>query len=478
MHKNLSRRRFAKSLGTGALVVGFESISGSWVTSVEAASGTQFDKLPQLDGQLLEDEITRAEYAQDYGQIVHEIPLAVLKPKSVEDISRMIQFARRHGIRIAARGQGHQPFGQAQVNAGVVIDMRSLQTVHSISSDRLKADAGIQWRGVVKAALTKGLTPPVLTNSLALTIGGTLSIGGIGPESYRYGAQVDNVFELEVVTGNGTVLTCSNAQNRDLFEAVLAGQGQCAIITKAVVRLAPAPTSVREYVLRYADLTTLINDAKILADDGRFDGVLAKLVPSPAGEWSYNLIATHNFTSPNKPDDAGMLAGLGFYPGSVKVTDCGYLEYVDSFPELVFDKSHPDIGLLTPGLSAADFLREMLPRLRNKDLGTTVMIRFFLWPRAPFTRPMFRIPNQEHIVYMAMLRTPTSDSAIVARMLAGNRTLFEQNRVRGGTIYPFGAVQLSRLDWQKHYGQHWSKLVNAKRRYDPDNVFASGPDIF
>jgi cytokinin dehydrogenase len=475
---NLSRRGFAKALGIGALVVGYESITGSWITSAEAASEPQFEKLPQLDGWLFLNDATRQEYAQDYGQIVHEKPIAVLKPRSVEDISRMIQFARSHGIRIAARGQGHLPFGQAQVRAGVVIDMRSLETVHAISSDRIEVDAGIQWRRVVRFALGNGLTPPVLTSFLGLTVGGTLSVGGISSATYRYGAQVDNVCELEVVTGEGTVLTCSETNNRDLFGAVLAGQGQCAIITKAVVRLIPAFTTIREYVLRYPDLMTLMQDARLLSNDGRFDGVVAWLIPSPGGEWAYFLISTRNFTPPDAPDDPRLLAGLGYFPGSEQVNDYGYLEYVDSIPTLVFNKSRPDLSLLTPDPGALEFISEMLPRLTNDELGTIDIIQLFFWPRGPFTRPLFRIPNQEHMVGLAMLRTPTTDSEVVARMVSGNRTLFEENRSIGGTHYPFSAIHLSRHDWQKHYGQHWNNLVQAKRRYDPENVFASGPDIF
>src|SRR5262249_54820976 len=157
-------------------VIGFNPISGSWITAAQAATAANFEELPPLDGTLHVDDATRAEYAQDYGQIIHERPLAVLKPGSVQDISRMVQFARPHGLRIAARGQGHLPFGQAQVGGGLVIDMRSLRTVHAIARDRLEADAGIEWRALVQAALTHGLTAPVLTNYLGLTVGGTLSI--------------------------------------------------------------------------------------------------------------------------------------------------------------------------------------------------------------------------------------------------------------------------------------------------------------
>src|SRR4030095_247652 len=111
----------------------------------------------------------------------------------------------------------------------VVIDMRSLRAVHSVSADRLDVDAGADWGAVVQAALSHGLTPPVLTAYLGLTVGGTLSIGGIGTTTFRHGAQVDHVRELQVVTGEGQVLTCSETRHRDLFEVALAGQGQCAI---------------------------------------------------------------------------------------------------------------------------------------------------------------------------------------------------------------------------------------------------------
>jgi cytokinin dehydrogenase len=75
-----------------------------------------------------------------------------------------------------------------------------------------------------------------------------------------------------------------------------------------------------------------------------------------------------------------------------------------------------------------------------------------------------------------MLRTPTTDPDLVARMLAGNRALFERNRELGGTLYPFSAVRMSSLEWQHHYGAVWPAL--AERRYDPDRVLASCPDLF
>lgn len=93
-------------------------------------------------------------------------------------------------------------------------------------------------------------------------------------------------------------------------------------------------------------------------------------------------------------------------------------------------------------------------------------------------RPLFRLQEDQLVCYTALLRSPTSDPEALARTLAGNRTLYEENRRAGGTLYPFAAVELIRQDWRRHYGAQWHELAKAKRRYDPDAVFASGPKLY
>ena len=79
---------------------------------------------------------------------------------------------------------------------------------------------------------------------MMLTVGGTLSVGGMGETSYRLGAQVDHVLELGIVTGAGEFVTCSAERNSELFRMVLAGVGQCGIIVRAQLRLTRAPKYV------------------------------------------------------------------------------------------------------------------------------------------------------------------------------------------------------------------------------------------
>lgn len=462
-----SRRNFATAIAAGSLLGGFS----------RAGAATPFANLPQLDGELSFDPAVRAEYANDYGRIIHEQPLAVLKPGSVRDIASIVSFARRFGLKIAARGRGHQPFGQAQVSGGIVIDMRSLQQVHTFTADSVEVDASTSWRTLLQATLSYGLAPPVLTKFLGLTVGGTLSIGGVGVTSLRHGAQVDQTLALQVVTGEGDVVVCSTHEHRDLFEAALAGQGQCAIITRATLRLERAPAQVREYLLHYPDLQTLIEDGTRVTQDGRFHGAVALLMPTN-GNWSYALTPIRHFTPPEAPDDATLLAGLRFVRGSEQIRDVGYYEYLDEMPPIDFTQSHADIGLLMPLSSTATFVGKSLPRFTPDDLGGVQGIRLFFWKRAAFARPLLRLPEEQFVCYAALLRSPTNDSQALARTLTGNRILYEDNRDGGGVLYPFAAVELTQEDWRRHYGAQWHDLAKAKRRYDPDAVLASGLQLY
>lgn len=479
--RELSRRDALKVLVGGALVVGFSTATGSWITEAQATPRRDFAKLPCLDGTLHLDEATRAAYADDFGHIVSEKPLAILKPGSAEDIARVVRFARRHRIRIVGRGQGHTTFGQSQARAGLVVDTSTLQEIHEISGDRVSVDAGIRWEPLLRATLERGLTPPVLTDYLGLSVGGTLSVGGVGGMTYEHGAQVDNVLELQIVTGEGKTVTCSEKRNRELFEAALAGQGQCAVITRATLRLIPAPTDARVFDLFYPDLAILTRDMAFLIDDGRFEFVTGWLLPNPAGGWAYMLESARFFSPPEEPDDAALLAGLGYLPGSEDVREQSYFEFANRLADLpnsdIWPLPHPWIDPIVPGSAVDEFVGGIEETLKPLADGDSFAVLMLPYKTERFTRPLFRAPDEEKVVQVDILRNAPDDPGVVEEIIAYNRTLYDQNRDLGGTNYPISAVRLTRRDWKRHYGPYWDGLVHAKRRYDPDNVLASGPDV-
>lgn len=481
MSTTTSRRTFLKSLIAGALVLGFDPASRTWVTTAQAAA---FDNLPALDGVLYTDQTSRAAAADDFGHIIQRQPLAVLLPGSTSDIVRMIQYARKHRLKIAGRGQGHSTYGQGQVAGGIVVDMRSLSTIHTISSDRAVVDGGVQWIDLLRATLAQGLTPPVLTDYIDLSIGGTISVGGVGGTSHRYGAQVDNVLELEVVTGEGKLETCSPTTNRDLFDSVLAGLGQFGIITRATVRLITAETHARVFMLFYHDLATFTSDQQRLVADERFNYVEGQVLPTADGGWFYMLEAASFYSPPTQPDQRSLLAGLRYERGSEQIEDKTYFEFVNRLaPTVAFLKSigvwslpHPWINLFLPGSETNRFVGETVATLTVADTGQGPVL-LYPFKTERFKQPFFRLPDQPTAFLLSLLRTAL-DPSQVQPMVAGNRALYERSRDRGGKQYPIGSTPFDQHDWKEHFRPRWGQFVSAKRRYDPDNVLTPGQSIF
>lgn len=148
--------------------------------------------------------------ANDFGNSHHYLPLAILYPKSVFDISATIKHIFEMGpatqVTVAARGHGHSLQGQAQAHQGVVINMESLQgrrktIVHTGKMPYADVSGGELWINILHETLKHGLAPKSWTDYLHLTVGGTLSNAGISGQAFRHGPQINNVYQLEVVTG-------------------------------------------------------------------------------------------------------------------------------------------------------------------------------------------------------------------------------------------------------------------------------------
>jgi FAD/FMN-containing dehydrogenase len=465
-------------------VVGFDPAQRTWITA--ASTAQPFDKLPALSGVLTLSPEALREAAEDFGHVVHHPPSAVLKPGSAEDIAHMVRFARKHGLKIGPRGTGHTMYGQSQVAGGIVIDMRSLAKILSVDTDRAVVEAGALWHTVVIETLRHGRTPPVVVDYLELTVGGTLSVGGVSGNAYRHGVQLDNVLELEVVTGEGQQLTCSLTQHRDLFEAALGGQGQCGIIVRATLKLIPAPKQARQFDLIYPDATTLIRDELRLSDDGRFESLLAIVVPGENGQWIHILRCVSFCQSFSELDNAKLMDGLNIVRGAEKITDLTYYDYLNRMePEMAelqrknqFEFPHTWCDLFLPASKIEPFFAEVLRDTPPADIPPFFPVLLYTFKRSRLTRPLFRTPSEETFVLLDVLRTATSLQANAAEMLPLNRHFFDRARELGGTLYAISAIPLSPEDWKQIYGPAWDAFAAAKRRYDPDKVLTPGPNIF
>ncbi|NTX17308.1 FAD-binding protein [Myxococcus sp. CA056] len=480
-----SRTVSRRTLLQGALVaVAFNPLSRSWASTLEAGSAP----LPPLDGELLMDTASRTAASEDFGHILHRTPWAVLVPGSVKDIVAMVRFARRQGLKIAAArglGESHSTFGQSQVAAGIVIDMSTLSTIHEIDEDSAWVDAGVRWHELLQASLPCGKSPPVLTDYIELSIGGTLSAGGIGGQAFRWGLQVDNVLEMDVVTGRGELVRCSRWRERPLFDAVRSGLGQFGIIVRAKVRLVEVPPRARTYTALYSDLHRFMEDQRRLIEDGRFDYVEGSAVTSNGGR-AYQLEVVKYFTPGSEPHDARLLAGLGFQPGTLQVSDGSYFDFANRLAPLVellkqlgvWGFPHPWLDMFVPARSAEAFVQEVLSQTTEADMGQGPIL-LYPFRASELTAPFLRTPNDRHVFLFSLLRTaipPTPEN--VDSLVRKNRAIFDRLTAIGGKIYPVDAVPMSSGDWRRHFHPAWERFEHAKGRYDPDRILTPGQGIF
>src|SRR5215813_7527689 len=286
MQRNISRRDFGKRLAGGAALL---ALQPAW--TYPAAAQSLRNDLKDLSGELSFDEAALQTASDDFGHVVHKKPMAMLRPRDAQDIAKLVQFANRQGLKVAMRGQGHSFFGQTQVAGGVVVDSSSLNAIRIVRSGTgviAEIGAGSKWHPVLMAANAQKLTVPVTTDTF-LSVGGTISTGGFGVTTYNLGLQVDHVQELEAVTGDGQIVTCSDERNSDLFNAMLGGLGQCGIITRVMMRLMDAPTNVLFIKMDYDDFQSASADLALLAKDGRFHHLDGRGASRPTGGVGYYI---------------------------------------------------------------------------------------------------------------------------------------------------------------------------------------------
>uniref|UniRef100_A0A5B7A8M4 cytokinin dehydrogenase n=1 Tax=Davidia involucrata TaxID=16924 RepID=A0A5B7A8M4_DAVIN len=346
----------------------------------------------------------------DFGGQNRAEPLAVLHPASAEGIALLVRAAYEsdHGFTVSARGHGHSINGQAQTTNGVVIKMSGSEESRLGSgkpawprvSEKLRyvdVWGGELWIDVLMSTLDYGLAPKSWTDYLYLSVGGTLSNAGISGQAFNHGPQISNVHELDVVTGKGELMTCSEEQNSELFHAVLGGLGQFGIITRARIALEPAPQRVRWIRVLYSNLSSFTHDQEylislhgqpatqkfdyvegfVIVDEGLINNWRSSFF-SPRnpvkisslganGGVLYCLEITKNYheSTANTIDQEveALLQKLNFIPASIFTTDLPYVDFLDRVHKAKLklrskglqDVPHPWLNLFVPESRIGDF---------------------------------------------------------------------------------------------------------------------------
>ena len=427
-----------------------------------------------LTGRVSADPSDIESAGSDHGHIVRHRPRAVVYPASESDVVDTVRFAAAVGAKVVARGQGHSTFGQAQCGAGLVLDMSSYRGVSTTDPDALTIRAGTTWREVVEQSSTTGLAPKILPDILDLSVGGMMSVGGVGSQSFRHGLMIDQVLSLRIVTASGEIVHASPEAHSELFHAVLGGLGQFGIIAELTVAATPIPDSLVNMRLVYGSPRDFLDDLLLGQDDVKTYAVSGCALFGPDSKLQLIL------------DLAGTGAVLEELKSRLSQRHSHEESQPVSYSELSFrnhagmeelkaaglwEIPHPWIDVFMPVAAAAEFFGRELEAMTPDDMGPAGMLVFYPVRRHQPTTGSTSTPAGDRFVEMGLLRTTqVGDDRQVQDLVERNRHLMDRAIAAGGKQYPIGAVAMEASDWRLHFGERWPQLCALKARWDPQLI--------
>jgi len=174
-----------------------------------------------------------------FNAMIDRRPAFVVRCTSTNDVIAAVNFARENELDLAVRGGGHSVPGFGTADDALVIDLAGMHDVQ-VDTERLtaRAQGGATWGIFNDATHVYGLAT---TGGVVSTtgVGGLTLGGGIGYLTRGHGLSCDNLVSAEVVTADGRALTASEYENDDLFWALRGGGGNFGVVTSFEFRLHP-----------------------------------------------------------------------------------------------------------------------------------------------------------------------------------------------------------------------------------------------
>ncbi|CAM5516265.1 D-arabinono-1,4-lactone oxidase [Streptomyces fumanus] len=176
---------------------------------------------------------------RNWGGTVSARPAREVAPASVEELAEAVRRAAEDGLTVKAVGSGHS-FTSIAATDGVLIRPQLLTGIRHIDRTAMTVtvEAGTPLKRLNLALAREGLSLANMGDIMEQTVSGAVGTGthGTGRDSASIAAQIR---ALELVTADGSVLTCSPTENADVFAAARIGLGALGVVTAITFAVEP-----------------------------------------------------------------------------------------------------------------------------------------------------------------------------------------------------------------------------------------------
>lgn len=441
-------------------------------------------------GQLIRpDDQGYDEARKIWNAMIDRKPAMIARCAGVADVRRAVAFARDNELLLAIRGGGHNIAGNALCDGGMMIDLSLMKSVR-VDPDARRAyvEGGATLADFDDEAQAYGLATPLGINSTTGVAGLTLG-GGFGWLSRKYGLTVDNLVSAEMITANGERVRASASENPELFWAIRGGGGNFGVVTMFEFQLHKVGPEVfgglmvfpfdqaRQVLTQYQDFVSKA------PDDLSVWAVLRKAPPLPflPPEVHGKEVVALAICSTMTPEDAQRaiepLRTFGRVHG----------EHVGLQPYTGWQKAFDP--LLTPGArnywkshnftelndGAINSVVEYAGKLPSPD---SEIFLGLLGGQTNRSAPEATAYPHRNVLFAMNVHTRWNDPAEDKKCITWAREFFAASApYAAGSVYINFLTQDEGERISEAYGKNYDRLVQAKNRYDPKNLFRQNQNI-
>jgi len=424
---------------------------------------------------LLPDDDGYDDARRVHNGLIDRRPALIARCQGAADIADAIGIARSSGLEISVRGGGHNVAGRAVADGGVMIDLAPMKGIHVDPAARtVRAQGGVIWSELNREAHAHGLA--VTGGAISSTgIAGYTLGGGLGWLMAKHGLGADNLIGVELVTADGETLNVDDESHPDLMWALRGGGGNFGVAASLVYRLHPLSTVTGGLIAHPIDaapeMLRFYRDAVAGGSDDLT--VFAGLVHAPDGS-GHKLAAMVVFHT-GSPDEAERdLAPFKTW-GTPLVVEVGPMPY--PVMNTLLDAAYPKGALnywlssFTTGLSD-ELIDAMAERFASVPSPMTVILLEHFHGAVTRIAPTdTAVPHRDE-GWNLLLPSEWTDPAHTEANIAWTKDTYaalSEHFSGGRWLNYLGDDQDDAI--RSAYGPNYDRLVEVKRRYDPDNVF-------
>jgi FAD/FMN-containing dehydrogenase len=402
-------------------------------------------------------------------------PALIAQCWGAADITRSLAFARERDLLVAVRGGGHSFAGYSTCDGGLVIDLSPMRGVRVDPVKKTARVAGGAWnRDLDWEAQQYGLATPM--GRVGNTgVGGLTLGGGYGRLSRLYGLACDNVIAADLITADGRLLQVNAAENPDLLWAIRGGGGNFGIVSSFEYRLHAVGPRVLAGYLTYApaQLRAVIEQyLEFCAHAPRELSLDLATSPDASGARTPVLL----FCFLGKPEIGAKLLQAIRVATKPRTDDVRVQDYV------AIQTQHDG----APVSDSAEYaktahVREMTPELvaaiveKMDRSSTEIALSLNGGAIADVAPTASAVAHRRELFQMeidAGWEDPGQSEAKRAEVHAAWDSL---QRFTSGFYANLTVADQKDID--ENYGPNRARLMQVKRRYDPDNVFRLNANI-